>query len=171
MWSKCKQLCRLQAEVLCRLSSSFCSIPFHFVSFRSALMASHGIAILIAMQKCVCHFWNWKAAGRGALLLHRLYVCGRGPHCSLAVAFYCLLLGVNWETARPTDTFGVPARCQDRSKNYACHRKLFELGANDGRRQQTPPLSSKELKKHHTKKEARDLHDLNGRQQHQKMAN
>lgn len=44
MWSKCKQLCTLQAEVLCRLSSSFCSIPFHFVSFRSALMASHGNA-------------------------------------------------------------------------------------------------------------------------------
>lgn len=57
--------CRL--KVLCRLSS-FCSIPFCFVSFRFALMASHGIAILIAMQKCVCHFWNWKAAGRRAIL-------------------------------------------------------------------------------------------------------
>lgn len=46
----------------------FHSIPFRFISFRFALMASHGIAILIAMQKCVCHFWNWKAAGRRAIL-------------------------------------------------------------------------------------------------------
>lgn len=143
MWSKCKQLCRLQAVrwgAVPPVVVLFHSISIRFISFRFALMASHGIAILIAMQKCVCHFWNWKAAGRRALL-PTLYVWA-WP--ALLFASGILL-----------PAFGRELRnCQDRSKNYACHRKLFELEDN----RTLPPLSllsRKQLKKRHTRKTAK----------------
>lgn len=148
MWSKCKQLCRLQAEVLCRLSS-FCSIPFRFVSFRFVSHSWHPMALQFLLQ-CKNVFATSEIERQLADAPSSLLsMFGRGPHCSLPVAFYCLLLGVNWETARPTDTFKVPASCQDRSKNYACHRKLFELEDN----RTLPPLSLIEeaAKKRHTK--------------------
>lgn len=162
MWSKCKQLCRLQAEVLCRLSSSFCSIPFHSIPFRFISFRTRGIPwhcnSYCNAKMCVATSEIERQLAKAPSSSSTVSMCGRGPHCSLAVAFYCLLLGVNWETASLTDTFGVPASCQDRSKNYACHRKLFELEANDGRRQQTPPLSRASSLRNTTQKRRQGIH-------------
>lgn len=146
MWSKCKQLCRLRCCAACRRSVPFHSVSFHFVSH-----SWHPMALQFLLQ-CKNVFATSEIERQLADAPSSLpSMCGRGPHCSLPVAFYCLLLGVNWETARPTDTFKVPASCQDRSKNYACHRKLFELEDN----RPSSPLSQEQLKKRRRKKTAK----------------
>lgn len=86
------------AEVLCRLSS-FHSIPFRFVSFRAALMASPMALQFLLQCKNVfatCEI-EWLQRRRRRGVGSPTHLSGRGPHCSLAVAFYCLLLGVSAE--------------------------------------------------------------------------
>lgn len=84
--------CRL--KVPCRLSS-FCFIPFRFVSFRFVSHSWHPMALQFLLQ-CKNVFATSEIERQLADAPSCLFsMCGRGPHCSLPVAFYCLLLGVN----------------------------------------------------------------------------